>query len=413
MTVWIVNQYAVAPSEPGGLRPFALAKELSLAGHDVTIVASSFNHWTRSETRLRDGEDAKVETVDGVRFVWLRAPGYPGSTALRFWSMLAFAKNVFKSAVLRSFGPPDVIVGSNPHLFAAFAALKLAEDVDAAFVFEVRDIWPQSLIDLGRMSPSHPVVRTMSWMERRLVRGSGAIVTLPPTGAEYYVEKGLTSDALFWVPNGVYLRDLPDATPVPSNTLFTVLFAGIHGIANGLDTVLDAAKLLEDQGYGDKILFRLLGDGGEKPRLVERARALGLRNVLFSDPVAKSQVPDEVAKADAGLLILKRSPVFRWGVSPNKLFDYMGAGRPVIYAVEASNNPVEEAQAGVTVRADDPASLAQGAVRLYETPIAERQAMGTNAREYVEQRHDLAKLGHVLEAALSRAVTSKERARTP
>lgn len=411
MRVWIVNQYAVAPSEPGGLRPFALAKELSLAGHDVTVVASSFNHWTRSETRLREGEDAQVEDVEGVRFVWLRAPGYPGSTALRFWSMLVFAQNVFKSAVLRSFGPPDVVVGSNPHLFSAYSSLKLAEDTDSAFVFEVRDIWPQSLVDLGRMSPSHPLVRTMVWMERRLVRGAGSIVTLPPTGAEYYTEKGLDPDALFWIPNGVYLRDLPDATPVPDNPKFTILFAGIHGIANGLDTVLDAARLLDEQGYGDKILFRFLGDGGEKPRLVERAAQMGLTNVEFCAPVPKSQVPSEVAKADAGLLILKKSPVFRWGVSPNKLFDYMGAGRPVVYAVEASNNPVAEADAGVTVTADDPAALAAGAVRLSETAREERQRMGDRARRYVEERHDLAKLGRVLEAALDRAVVAKANSR--
>jgi len=405
MHIWIVNQYAVAPSDPGGLRPYSLAKELVLAGHDVTLVAGSFNHWTRSETRLADDQDELIEMVDGVRFVWIRTPPYPGSTIKRFFSMVAFGQRVFKSPTLRSLENPDVVVGSNPHLFAAYAAERLADDLGAAFIFEVRDIWPQSLVDLGRMSEMHPLIVVMRKMENHLVRNAGAIVTLPPTSSEYYVTRGSSADSVFWVPNGVYLPDLPPARDLPENETFTVIFAGIHGVANGLDTVLDAAALLMDADV-QGVLFRFLGDGGEKPRLVERAKKMGLTNVEFLDSVSKSKVPEEIAKADAGLLILKKSPVFRWGVSPNKLFDYMGAGRPVVYAVEASNNPIEEANAGITVRADDPKDLADGVVKLMQTSLEERRQMGLNGRKYVENRHDLAKLGAVLEKACIHAYSA-------
>ena len=405
MRVWLVNQYAVAPTDPGGLRPFALAKELVLSGHDVTLVAGSFNHWTRSETRLVDGQDELVEMVDGVRFVWLRTPPYPGSTVKRFFSMCRFAANVRGSKSLKALEPPDVVLGSNPHLFSAYAAMLLAEDMDAAFVFEVRDIWPQSLVDLGRMSSRHPLIMIMSRMERNLVSRAEAIVTLPPTSSDYYTSRGAAPDAVYWVPNGVYLPNLPPVRELPQNERFTVIFAGIHGVANGLDTVLDAAALLMDADVGG-VLFRFLGDGGEKPRLMERAKELALDNVEFCDSVPKSQVPVEIAKADAGLLILKKSPVFRWGVSPNKLFDYMGAGRPVIYAVEASNNPVADSGAGFTVRADDPDSLAEGVVKLMQTSVEERRQMGLNGRRYVEEKHDLSVLGKVLEKALWHAVES-------
>lgn len=410
MRIWIVNQYAVAPSDPGGLRPFSLAKELVLAGHEVTLVAGSFNHWTREETRLKEGQDEVEEFVDGVRFVWIRTPAYPGSTVKRFFSMIAFGNRLLKSPTLHASAPPDVIVGSNPHLFAAYAAERLANDLDAAFVFEIRDIWPQSLVDLGKMSEMHPLIFTMRRMENHLVKSAGAIVTLPPTSADYYVARGSTADSLFWVPNGVYLPDLPPVQELPQNDKFTVIFAGIHGVANSLDTVLDAGALLMDADV-EGVLFRLLGDGGEKPRLMERARAMGLTNVEFLDPVSKSRVPEEIAKADAGLLILKKSPVFRWGVSPNKLFDYMGAGRPVIYAVEASNNPVAEANAGISVRADDPKDLADGVVRLMQTSLEERKQMGLNGRAYVERNHDLAKLGSVLEQAVTHAHLAKMKRR--
>ncbi len=404
MKVWIVHQHAVPPSLPGSVRPFALAKELVSRGHEVVIPASSFNHWTRTEMRLQAGEDSRSEVVDGVQFLWLRAPAYPGSGAMRFVSMLSYATNLFSSRALRALGPPDVIVGSSPNLIAAYGAERLANDLGAAFVFEVRDIWPQSLVDVGRMSPRHPVVKLMGWMENHLVRNAGSIVSLLPTNADYYVEKGAQVQGYFWVPNGVYLPDLPHPKPIPHNERFTVLFAGIHGIANGLDTVLEAAQVLSEAGVGDKVLFRFLGDGGEKPRLVQRALDMGLTNVEFLDAVPKGQVPEMLAQADAGLLILKKSPVFRWGVSPNKLFDYLGAGRPVIYAVESSNNPVEEAGAGVTVRAEDPDDLAAGVVRLMDTPRDERQRMGDRARAYVEEHHDFARLGDRFEQALQHAV---------
>ncbi len=399
LKVWIVNQYAVAPSEPGGLRPFSLAKELVHLGHDVTLVASSFNHWTRVETRLKDGQNSLQEVIEGVRMMWLRAPAYPGSTIKRFASMMAFSQNVFQSPDLRSLGAPDVIIGSNPHIFSAFRAMKLAQDLDASFIFEVRDIWPQSLVDLGRMSERHPLILVMKHMERQLIRNAQAIVTLPPTSSQYYEANGLDPKSLFWIPNGVYLPTLPDAPPLQDQNSFTIIFAGIHGIANSLDTVLEAANLLRDTN----IIFRLLGDGGEKNHLVEKAKQLQLDNVIFSEPVPKSQVAAEIAKADAGLLILKKSPVFRWGVSPNKLFDYFGAGRPVLYAVEASNNPVEEAQAGLTVLPENPEDLALKALALSRLSLEERQRMGTNGRRYVEQHHDLSKLGRVLERAVIHA----------
>lgn len=407
MRVWIVNQYAVAPDQPGGLRPFALAKELAAAGHDVTLVASSFNHWTRSETRLKEGQDTLVETVDGVRIAWHRTPPYPGSTVRRFFSMLGFAWRVLRSPVLRGLDPPDAVVGSNPHLFGALAAERLAAEHGAAFTFEVRDIWPQSLIDYGRMSPRHPAIVVMRGIERHLVRRARLIVALMPSARDYFAAMGADPERVVWLPNGVYLPDLPPVSPLPENKRFTVLFAGIHGVANGLDVVLEAAKTLQDSGHGARVVFRFLGDGGEKPRLVARASELGLTNVEFADPVSKGQVPAEIARADAGLMILKSSPVFRWGVSPNKLFDYFGAARPVLFSVAAANDPVAEAGAGISVAPDDALALAEGAMRLAETPLEERRKMGENGRRYVEERHDLAKLGRRLADALQDVVASR------
>jgi len=405
LRVWIVNQYAVAKDQPGGARPFALARELALRGHEVTVVAASFNHWTRCETRLRTGEDERLEDCDGVRFLWLRVPAYPGSTVRRFLSMAAFAKAVYFSPTLRAMPPPHAILGSNPHLFGALAAERLANDLGATFAFELRDIWPQSLVDYGRMSEGHLAIRVLRRIERHLYRKAAAIATLLPASKQYLVDHGADPSGIVWIPNGVYLPDLPEVSPAPGNRPFVIAFVGIHGVANGLGTVLDAAKMLQDRGEGETVRFRFVGDGGEKQALVERARAHGLSNVEFLDPVPKGDVPGVIAAADAGLMILKTSPVFRWGVSPNKLFDYFGAGRPVLFSVEAGNNPVEEAGSGVTVRPDDAGALAAGALELARTDPGRLREMGLAGRAYVEAHHDLAKLGGTLEGMLVNAVS--------
>jgi glycosyltransferase involved in cell wall biosynthesis len=411
LRVWIVNQYAVTPDQPGGARPFSLAKELVHRGHEVTVVASSFNHWTRQETRLRPGERERAEDVEGVRFVWLRVPPYPGSTVRRFFSMVGFGRRVLGSRILASSPAPDVVVGSNPHLFGALAAERAARRRGAAFVFELRDIWPQSLVDYGRISERHPAIRVLARIERHLYARAGAIATLLPGSRDYLASKGADPESVFWVPNGVYLPDLPPCLPQPENSPFVIAFVGIHGVANGLETVLDAAAILQDRGEADTITFRFVGDGGVKPALVEAASARGLRNVEFLPPVPKSEVPGAIAAADAGLMILKASPVFRWGISPNKLFDYFGAGRPVLFSVESANNPVLDSGAGISVAPDDAAALADGALRLARAPVGELAAMGRAGRAYVETNHDLAKIGGTLEQALETArVRARERA---
>lgn len=400
MKVWLVNQYAVPPSLTGGLRPYSLMKALKERGHEPTIIAGSFNHWTRSEERLNSEEHERLINEDGIPFAWLKVPPYPGSTLKRFFSMKKFARSVRNSELLKSLPAPDVVIGSNPHLFGAEAALHLARRANAPFVMEIRDLWPQSLVDYGRFTEGHPVIRYLGAIEKKLYSNASSIITLLPGSSEYLISKGAPKDGIYWLPNGIDSSTLPPIQPLPQNDVFTIAFVGIHGIANGLGTALDAAEILLKNGMADKVRFRFVGDGGEKDRLKADAQARRLRNCQFDDPVPKSQVPKILAESDAGLMILKPAPVFRWGISPNKLFDYFGAARPVIFSVNSSNNPVQDACAGITVTPDNAESLAAGIRQLVETPHEERQAMGLRGREYVETNHDLSKLGDVLETAI-------------
>jgi glycosyltransferase involved in cell wall biosynthesis len=185
----------------------------------------------------------------------------------------------------------------------------------------------------------------------------------------------------------------PEADP------FTVMYAGAHGLANGLDTVLDAARRLSDGVAAPRFVF--VGEGPLRDGLMQRAKREGIANVEFRPPVPKNCVHRTLADAHAFVLPLKRGKVFEHGISPNKLFDYMAAARPVILSVDTPNNPVAEARAGETVAPEDAEGLAAAVNRLQSMPASERRAMGARAREYVVAHHDLAALAPRLEAALS------------
>ncbi len=402
MRVWLVNHYALPPQRSGGTRHYTLARELIRRGHEVTLIASSVDYMRREEAYLRPDEQARLEMVGEVPFLWLRTPAYKGNSLRRVGNMLAFAYRLRREAP-RHLPPPDVIVGSTPHLFAAWAAYRLARRYRVPFVLEVRDLWPQTLIDLGGFSPYHPFILLLAALERALYRRAQAVVTLLPGGAEYIARKRGTEQGIYWVPNGVDLSLIPDPVPPPPEPPFTVMYAGAHGLANGLDIALQAARRLQEEGWGARVQFRFIGDGPEKPRLVHQARAWGLQNVTFEDPVPKEEVYPRLQQAHAFLMILRDSPLFRWGISPNKLFDFMAMARPVLFCVRTPYNPIEEHRAGLTAPPDDPQALAEAIRVLAQTPAEERWAMGLRARAYVEQEHDLRKLAGRFEEVLRNA----------
>jgi len=402
MNLWLVNHYAILPQQAGGTRHYTLVRELVKRGHQVTIIASSFDHTTRKELHILDGAPSRLEVVDGVRFLWLRTPPYEGNSAQRLWNMMVFARKVLGLRAADLSGPPDVILGSSPHLFAAWAAERLARRYRVPFVLEVRDLWPQSLVDLGSFSEGHPFIRWLEYIERGLYRRARHVITLLPGAKEHIAQKGGHPDRITWIPNGIDADSLPLPEPPTPKDAFELMYAGTHGLANGLQVVLEAAEKLQDR----PVRFRLVGDGPDKPRLMAMAEEKGLKNVVFEPPVPKSQIPGLLREADAFLMVLRDSPVFRWGVSPNKLFDYMAAARPVIFSVNTPLNPVAVAGAGITVPAEDADALAEAALELSATSPEERWQMGLRGRKYVEENHNLNLLANKLELVLSNVVNA-------
>ncbi len=402
--IWVVNQYAVTPDLPGGTRHYELGVELVRKGFKVTIFASDFHLALRRHTRLAPGERYRIEERDGLRICWLRSAEYRQNDWRRAWNLVSFAwafHDVASRAVFMD--RPDVIVGSSPSPFAALAALRVARRLRAKFVLELRDLWPQALVDLGRFSELHPGIIAMRRIEKHLYRHAERIVVLAKGSEEYLNRQGILSSRVLYIPNGVHLSHFrPVLTREESRRRygfrrFTAVYAGAHGPANSLETILDAAAQLHEED----VEFVLVGDGPSKPYLLRMAKERGLSNVRFMSPIPKDEVPSLLVGADAGILTLRNAQAFAYAVSPNKLFDYMAAGLPIVCAVPGEvASLVRRAEAGLVCDPEDPGGLAEAVRQLLRMDPHERARMGLGGRDYLAQHHDRAKLAARLANAI-------------
>lgn len=403
MHYWI-NQYITPPDGAGGTRHYEFAARLKALGVDVTLVAGDLNLATRAFFRRASADDAGVyeDTFNGVPFRWLYAAPYTANNWRRYYSMARFAWSVFVYLLRVPVDGRTVFIGSSPHLLTALAACIAARLRGARFMFEVRDLWPESLIETAGRETF--VFRMLFFVADYLYRNAERIVVLARGSARVIAERGHTADKIAYVPNSIDPAvvdggaDLDPAHPLPRDK-FTAIYAGAHGPANGLDVVVEAARRIDAAGRGD-IHIALIGDGPDKAAL--KASAAGVRSLAFYDPVPKRAVPGLLRACGAGLMILKDVPLFRYGVSPNKLFDYMGARLPVVTNVAGDCTAiVNEAGCGAAVPPADPAALATAIMAMADTDAATRRAYGAAGRAYVEQHYNREILARSVAALLA------------
>jgi glycosyltransferase involved in cell wall biosynthesis len=294
----------------------------------------------------------------------------------------------------------DLVWGTSPPIFQGLTAWLVARLKRAKFLFEVRDLWPDFAIAVGVLRQPL-LIRASHWLEKFLYCHADRVLVNSPGFIEHVRAHGAGKIDL--VPNGADPRMFdPDLdgfsfrTEHQLGSKYMVLYAGAHGLANDLGTILEAAHLLRDH---PGIVIVLLGDGKEKPALVKRAQELNLTNVLFTSPLPKEQMPVALAAADACLAILKPIPLFAT-VYPNKVFDYMAAGKPVVLAIKGViREVIESVQAGIPVEPGDAAGIAQAIKKLADQPELGRE-MGQRGRQFVETHFDRAVLAGKLEAVL-------------
>lgn len=375
--VLVFNHFAAPQGEAGGTRHVELFSRLG-EPWEYLIIASDLNPQTGS----------RIDSSPG--FLVVPVPEYASNGPRRVLNWLAYALRAFSLGCRQR--DVSVVYGSSPHLFAAFAAWCISVLKRCPFVLEVRDMWPEILAEMGTLGRKSPIFVGLSALERFLYERASRIVVLAQGTEDQLVQRGIPKEKIAYVPNG---PDPEDFTPSLSRSelrerfgfnRFTAVYAGAHGPANGLDFALDAAGELA----GSEIDIVLVGGGIEKGRLMERAESEALDHVRFLEPVPKSSVPDLLAAADIGLHVLADVPLFHTSVSPNKVFDYMAAGLPVITNVPGVvSTLVETTGAGIAV---PPHGIARGLRQAFSQTQAELLSQGERGRTYIVSNQSRSKM---------------------
>lgn len=394
MNIWIFNHHALTPDMSGGTRHYDFAKELTKRGHNVTIVASGFHYSKYKEMKEYGNKEYLQESIDGVNFIWIKTPPYFGNGISRVKNMLSYTHKVLNIMPKLNLKDPDIIIGSSVHLFAVYAAYKLSKKYNTPFIMEVRDIWPQTLIDMG-ISKWHPFIILLAWLEKYLYKKADRIVSNLPY-AYQHIQKFVSKDKFIWISNGVDLENIKYIEKREANK-FTISYTGAIGVANNLALLVDAAERLKNK---KDIFFRIVGDGAEKEKLKELVKSKQLKNISVEDPVAKNEVSKILQSSDILYFNLKDSPVFNYGISSNKLFDYMASGRVIIFSTKAKNNPIKDADAGYTIEPDDIEQLEKTILEIYALQQDERNEIGRKIRQYAEDNYSISILTDKLEKLL-------------
>jgi glycosyltransferase involved in cell wall biosynthesis len=383
-------------------------------GHKVTIFAAGLSHATGREERVAAGRLYRSEWFDGVRFIWLRTVPYRGNTLRRQVNMLTFL--IVFLVVQTRYGAPNTIIGSTVHPFAAFGAWVVAKLRGARFMFEIRDLWPQTLVDLGAMRVGSPGERLLRSLEAFLVRRASVVITLLPGMRDYLEERGLPAHHVVYIPNGVDLeafdaagspgkgepefvaRSLAAVGRLRGEGRFVLGYVGSFGRVNRADIIVQAAAIAERRAPG-RIGLVLVGDGPERPDLELLAKSD--RAVALGPAVPNRFVPTILRAMDATVVHATATPVYRYGISFNKLFEYMAAERPVVFACTSAYDPVAATVAGLSVVPDDAERLADAFLELAAADPDDRIRMGVAGRNYVAREHNMERLGDTLAEIIS------------
>lgn len=406
--VWIFNHYVTDPDSAGGSRHFDWAKELIRRGYKVVIVASSFHYLKYKESREYLKSFYLNENIQGVPFIWIKTIPYFKNDFRRFINMLSFAWLVYKFPSKLLQPKPDIIIGSSVHLFTPFAAWFLAKRIGSKFILEIRDLWPETLIQLG-WKKWHPFIIILGWLEKYLYKRARNIILLFPKAHEYILNLniGINPKKLLWIPNGVNCSDfeisevtaeMNEKISFINRGVIKIVNAGALGNVYALDKLIEAMKIVSVRNR-DVILY-LIGNGPMEQELKAKVASLNLTNVIFHDSIPKKHIPYVLNKADILYASLMKSPLYKYGMSLNKLYDYMAAAKPVIFAVDSVNNPVDEAGAGITVSPDSEKEIAEAILKLAEMSGEERKGLGERGRQYARMHFDTKALIDRLEPIL-------------
>jgi glycosyltransferase involved in cell wall biosynthesis len=415
MRVLILNQYALPPGEAGITRHGDIGAALVRRGHRTTVIASDFDYFTRRPVERGRSEAATLH--EGVTFEWLRTGDYRANDRRRISSMVRYAVAAVWAG-LRQRPRPDVVIGSSPQPLAPLAAYVVARVRRIPWVFEARDMWPSALVDLGAIRRNSLTHRLLERLERYLYERADVVVSVPPRGALRLSELGIDPGKCIHIPNGA-TTVLNDAGAIPDSLLrllggrhppFALIYTGAIGVPHDFKTVVAAVKELKEtrEDVYQRLVVLLVGDGIAAAYVREAAEAHKLDRLRVHPAVPKSTIRSLLSRADACLMQAAASAHFRYGFSPNKLFDYFAAAKPVLIA---STLPtlVDEVEAGIRFMPGNPSALAQAIAEIVAVPESTRRAMGERGRKLVDNECSIEAIAARYEVVLQGLVDRQSR----
>ncbi|MCA9263767.1 MAG: glycosyltransferase family 4 protein [Planctomycetales bacterium] len=406
MKVLILHQNFVDHLHPGGTRHFELAKYLMTAGHEVTIVAGNVDYLT-GQVIMKTRWGGAEQNLDGVRV--LRAYTYPSLHRSFTWRVIAFLSFMVSSVwvALRA-GKVDVVMGTSPPIFQLPSAWIVSALKRVPFLLEVRDLWPEFAVDMGVLK-NPLLIRVARIVEKFFYARATHVIVNSPAYKDYLLGKSVPAAKISVVANGVDASMFDPAADGASirqqftlDDHFIATYAGALGQANDIPTILRAAQRLK-QRHDIRIL--IVGGGKELPKLRELAQSLELENVIFGGAFPKQQMRDVLAASNCCLATLQDIPMFRT-TYPNKVFDYMAAGRPTVLGIDGViRKVVDDAHGGIFVPPGNDEKLAAAITTLADDPALCR-TMGQSARVHVQEHFDRAKQAELFADVLKLTVQS-------
>lgn len=389
MNILYIFHYAGSPEYGMSFRPYYMSREWVKQGHNVTIIASSFSHLRQKNPVVKN--DFQEETIDGIKYVWLKGNEYGGSIA-RIKNIASFVWKLQRNAkkIAKTY-KPDLVIASSTYPLDNVPANKIARIAGAKHCYEAHDIWPLSPMVIGGYSKWHPFIMVMQWAENFACKKSDKVISLLWNSEEHYRECGLKPGKFACIPNGFADDEwIPQAASLPlpeeHEKVFEQLkdkivvgFAGGYAASGALSTMIDVANCLKEER---RLVFVMVGKGPEKEALEKQVKDYGLTNVFILPAVPKKLIPAINAHFDIAYMGGVHSVLHKYGTSYNKMTDYMLSGKPIVQAIDEPGSIAERAGCGVQVEAENPQKISEAILRLALLTKAERDELGMKGRKY-------------------------------
>ncbi len=363
MRIWLINHYGVPPQYYPLARPTLFAKNLGKMGYEVIIFAASAVH--NSDINLiEDGALYKKDIVDGVHYVYIRCSSYQENGLKRAVNILEFAERL--PLVCKHFRKPDAVIATSFDPVSCYQGIRLAKKYNAKAVAEIADLWPETPVAYGMMKASSLVVKALRFLEKRIYTKADAIVFTMEGAYDYIIEQGWTNeiprDKVFYINNGIDLEEFEynrknyiiDDVDLKNDNSFKVIYTGAIRKVNNLGLLLDTAKLVKNKN----IKFLIWGDGDELDILRRRVEKEGIVNVVFKGKVDKKYIPYIISQANVNFAHGKQTSIAKYGLSLNKMFDYLAAGKMILTDYSSPYNPVVQCGAGIEIENSDAMNIA-------------------------------------------------------